>query len=190
MIARGIDPRGGRHATRTGPPVTRRTYLARLHRSRSRPMFAPRFTRRTARRRTEAMVPWRPMNDREGGCQCGRVRYRVSGDPLALVACHCKECQRQSGSAFGMSLMVRASGFTVQGELKMFERAANSGRTLRCFFCPECGTRIYHEPAYAAASRRRQPRRGLFVAFRGRRPAQIRYHAKSTGDGPADHELN
>ncbi len=95
-------------------------------------------------------MPWRPMNDREGGCQCGRVRYRVSGDPLALVACHCKECQRQSGSAFGMSLMVRASGFTVQGELKMFERAADSGRTLRCFFCPECGTRIYHEPAYAA----------------------------------------
>ncbi len=86
--------------------------------------------------------------------------------------------------------MVRASGFTVQGEPKMFERAADGGRTLRCFFCPECGTRIYHEPAYAAASRRRQPRRGLFVAFRGRRPAQIRYHAKSTGDGPADHELN
>ena len=90
------------------------------------------------------------MSDREGGCQCGRVRYRVTGDPLYLVACHCKECQRQSGSAFGMSLMVRAADFTVQGELRMFERVADSGRTLRCFFCPECGTRIYHEPAYAA----------------------------------------
>lgn len=96
------------------------------------------------------MVAWRPMNDRTGGCQCGRVRYHVTGDPLALVACHCKECQRQSGSAFGMSLMVRESGFTVEGELKMFERCADSGRTLRCFFCPECGTRIYHQPAYAA----------------------------------------
>jgi hypothetical protein len=49
-----------------------------------------------------------------------------------------------------MSLMVRAADFTAQGELRMFERVADSGRTLRCFFCPECGTRIYHEPAYAA----------------------------------------
>jgi hypothetical protein len=90
------------------------------------------------------------MSEREGGCQCGRVRYRVVGDPIALVACHCKECQRQSGSAFGMSLIVPQASFTVAGELKMFERRADSGRTLRCFFCPECGTRIYHQPGYAA----------------------------------------
>jgi hypothetical protein len=78
------------------------------------------------------------------------VRYRVVGEPLALVACHCKECQRQSGSAFGMSLIVPQASFTVDGELTMFERRADSGRTLRCFFCPECGTRIYHQPTYAA----------------------------------------
>lgn len=89
------------------------------------------------------------MTERSGGCQCGRVRYRLSAQPLLLVACHCQECQRQSGSAFGMSLMVPESGFSVLGELKLFERSSDSGRPLRCFFCPECGTRIYHQPSYA-----------------------------------------
>jgi hypothetical protein len=78
------------------------------------------------------------------------VRYRITVEPLLLVACHCKECQRQSGSAFGMSLVVPKPGFAVQGQLKLFERTSDKGRLLRCFFCPECGTRIHHEPSYGA----------------------------------------
>jgi hypothetical protein len=49
---------------------------------------------------------------REGGCQCGRVRYRVEGEPLTLGICHCTECQRQSGSAFGMSMVTPKGQFT------------------------------------------------------------------------------
>jgi hypothetical protein len=90
------------------------------------------------------------MSEKTGGCQCGLVRYRLSGEPLMINICHCAECQRQSGSAFGMSLMVPAHSLVVEGLLKEFARTADSGRTLRCFFCPECGTRIYHQPAYAA----------------------------------------
>jgi hypothetical protein len=89
------------------------------------------------------------MSEREGGCQCGRVRYRITAQPLFLAACHCKECQRASGSAFGLSLMVPQGALTVEGELKMFERSSESGRPLKCFFCPECGTRIYHQPSHA-----------------------------------------
>ena len=86
---------------------------------------------------------------REGGCQCGRVRYRFEGEPISLAVCHCKECQRQTGSAFGMSLTVREKDFQLlKGELKTFDRAADSGRTVTCAFCPECGTRIYHQPHY------------------------------------------
>ena len=88
------------------------------------------------------------MIDREGGCQCGRVRYRITAQPLMLVACHCTECQRQSGSAFGMSLIVPQAGVIIEGELKMFERSSDSGRPLKCFFCPDCGTRVYHQPSY------------------------------------------
>jgi hypothetical protein len=61
------------------------------------------------------------------------------------------ECQRQSGSAFGMSVIVPEAGFSlVQGTLKKWVRSSDSGRPVSCYFCPECGTRIYHQsPAYA-----------------------------------------
>jgi Glutathione-dependent formaldehyde-activating enzyme len=42
-----------------------------------------------------------------GGCQCGSVRYDVTMEPIRLLTCHCKECQRQSGSAFAMSMPVK-----------------------------------------------------------------------------------
>jgi hypothetical protein len=61
-----------------------------------------------------------------------------------LVACHCKECQRQSGSAFGMSMPVKKDGLTVTGPTKQFTRIADSGNEVTGVFCPECGVRIYH----------------------------------------------
>lgn len=82
----------------------------------------------------------------EGGCQCGAVRYRIEGKPLDLVVCHCTECQRQSGSAFGMSLAIPAASFRLtKGVLKSFAVRCDSGRTKTCMFCPDCGTRIYHQ---------------------------------------------
>jgi hypothetical protein len=88
---------------------------------------------------------------RDGGCQCGALRYRLEGEPLGLAVCHCRECQRQSGSAFGMSLAVRSDSFRVlSGELRRFAVRCDSGRTKQCAFCPECGTRIHHQthPAF------------------------------------------
>jgi hypothetical protein len=81
-----------------------------------------------------------------GGCQCGAVRYEVSGDPLALYVCHCRECQKQSASAFGVSLIVRRVDFRLtRGAVKAWSRATDSGRTVRCLFCADCGTRLWHE---------------------------------------------
>jgi len=82
----------------------------------------------------------------EGGCQCGAVRYRIEAEPLGLAACHCRECQRQSGSAFGLSLDVpKGAVRLLSGELRVFTTVADSGRTKHCAFCPACGTRIYHD---------------------------------------------
>ena len=90
---------------------------------------------------------------REGGCQCGSVRYRLEDEPLGLAACHCTDCQRQSGSAFGMSLAVPVASFRLlSGELKKFTAMCDSGRTKDCAFCPSCGTRIYHQGNEAALS--------------------------------------
>ena len=89
----------------------------------------------------------------DGGCQCGTVRYRLEGEPLGLAVCHCTECQRQSGSAFGMSLAVPKDSFRLlSGELKTFTVLCDSGRTKHCAFCPSCGTRIYHRVFEGALS--------------------------------------
>jgi hypothetical protein len=65
-------------------------------------------------------------------------------EPIRLAACHCKECQRQSGSAFGMSMPVKKDSLTVTGLTKQVTRIADSGNEVMGVFCPECGVRIYH----------------------------------------------
>jgi hypothetical protein len=81
----------------------------------------------------------------QGGCQCGNIRYNIEGKPIGLNVCHCKDCQRQSGSAFGMSLIIYPESFMLlSGHLKEFELQVESGRTKTCAFCPDCGVRIYN----------------------------------------------
>ncbi len=80
-----------------------------------------------------------------GGCQCGAVRYELTGEPLPAIVCHCTECQKQTSSAFGMTLPVAKRDLTlVSGALKEWRRLADSGRELACYFCPDCGSRVYH----------------------------------------------
>lgn len=88
------------------------------------------------------------MNERTrtGGCQCGAVRYQLLDDPLEIYVCHCRECQRQSASAFGISVIVAAAGLRLtQGEPRFWSRPTDSGNTLDCAFCPDCGTRLWHQ---------------------------------------------
>lgn len=86
------------------------------------------------------------MKTRTGRCQCGKVCYKSAGEPLALYICHCLECQKQSASAFGISLQVsRADFHVVQGTPKYWSRTTDSGKNLRCAFCPTCGSRLWHE---------------------------------------------
>lgn len=84
-------------------------------------------------------LPW------TGGCQCGQLRYELAEHPLTLYACHCTECQKQSASAFGMSLMVRKQAVRFTGELGEWWRPTASGAGLICRFCPHCGSRVFHE---------------------------------------------
>jgi hypothetical protein len=80
-----------------------------------------------------------------GGCQCGRVRYEIIGQLPEPTVCHCRDCQRQSGSAFGMSLLIPNGQFRqTMGSLRFFEIVCDSGRVKTCAFCGDCGTRIYH----------------------------------------------
>jgi hypothetical protein len=84
-----------------------------------------------------------------GGCQCGAVRYRLKGAPVTFYLCYCKECQKQSSSAFGESLRVNASDVETEGVTKSFFRPGGNGNDLECRFCPNCGTRLFHlRPRY------------------------------------------
>jgi hypothetical protein len=86
-----------------------------------------------------------------GGCQCGAVRYRLRAAPLPAIICHCTECQKQTASAFGMTLPVlRRDLELLSGDLKEWRRPTDSGREQACFFCPACGTRLYHSSSLGA----------------------------------------
>lgn len=80
-----------------------------------------------------------------GGCQCGSIRYEVTGAPHEIYVCHCRECRKQSASAFGITVMVRSADVRlVQGKPRRWTRGTDSGRTLACFFCDDCGSRVWH----------------------------------------------
>ena len=83
---------------------------------------------------------------RTGGCQCGEVRYESEGGPSELYVCHCRECQKQSASAFGISFIAPRQGLRVtRGAVKFWSRPADSGGRVKCAFCPNCGSRLWHE---------------------------------------------
>ena len=80
-----------------------------------------------------------------GGCQCGAIRFEIWDAPEAVYVCHCTECRRQSSSAFGISVITRAAAFRVtSGEPRCWQRQTDSGNRMDCWFCPDCGTRVWH----------------------------------------------
>lgn len=85
--------------------------------------------------------------DVHGGCLCGDVRYRFAGAPLAYYQCHCTDCQRQTGAAFGLSMIVpRENVEILAGEPAGFEISMPDGRTKRGRYCRRCAARVWGEP--------------------------------------------
>lgn len=77
-----------------------------------------------------------------GGCLCGQARYRLNAAPLTTLVCHCRNCQRQSGSAFSIVTVVATRAFERTGAWKAYDDTADSGAVLRREFCPECGSAL------------------------------------------------
>ncbi|HDY8072351.1 TPA: GFA family protein [Vibrio vulnificus] len=82
-----------------------------------------------------------PLN---GACQCGQVTYELYEKPLMVFACHCTECQKLSTSPFSITAVVDAEKIEFSGQLKSWERLADSGNRNCAMSCPNCGNRIYH----------------------------------------------
>ena len=83
---------------------------------------------------------------REGGCACGAIRYRLESDPLFIHCCHCLNCQRQTGSAFVINLLIEASHVeVVAGAPRPVEVPRDDGSTQRIFRCPTCQVAVLSE---------------------------------------------
>lgn len=85
-----------------------------------------------------------------GGCQCGAVRYELNAPPLGVYACHCKDCQRFSGTTHTLSMPLKKETLQhLSGELTFIDKPADSGRVVRMFSCAKCGTKVWNEPLSA-----------------------------------------
>lgn len=84
---------------------------------------------------------------RPGGCLCGAIRYRLTGDPVTLYACHCTDCQTATGSSFALSMIVpREAVDLVKGQPELYEVHFPDGRARRAYRCAHCSTHLWGEP--------------------------------------------
>ena len=78
-----------------------------------------------------------------GGCQCGAVRYEFAGGPLFMGNCHCRDCQRATGSAYAPMMGVAAEQLKIHGQVSSYDIRLDNGNTSIRGFCPICGARLF-----------------------------------------------
>ena len=80
----------------------------------------------------------------EGGCTCGKIRYRISSEPLIVHCCHCRWCQRQTGTAFALNALFVASDVEViAGKVEVVPVESPSGRGQTIARCPHCRVAVW-----------------------------------------------
>jgi len=83
----------------------------------------------------------------EGGCVCGAIRYRLRDEPLTFYVCHCTDCQKQTSTAFNLSMPVARDAFElVRGEPGRYSVPFSGGRHWEGRYCTACITRVWSEP--------------------------------------------
>ena len=83
---------------------------------------------------------------REGGCACGGVRYRLASDPIFVHCCHCLNCQRQTGSAFVINLLIESDRVELlAGAPQPVDVPRDDGSMQRIYRCPTCQIAVFSE---------------------------------------------
>jgi hypothetical protein len=83
-------------------------------------------------------------DDLEGGCACGVVRYRLASRPMFVHCCHCRDCQRQTGSAFVINALIETDRVTLlSGNPEAVAAPAPSGRPQDIYRCPSCRVAVW-----------------------------------------------
>ena len=82
----------------------------------------------------------------EGGCSCGSVRYRLTSAPLFIHCCHCLNCQRQTGSAFVINLLIDTDRVELlAGEPQPVDVPRDDGSMQQVYRCPSCDVAVYSQ---------------------------------------------
>jgi hypothetical protein len=82
-----------------------------------------------------------------GQCHCGEISYSAEIDPDRVMICHCRDCQRLTGSAFRVTVPVPAGSFELnRGEPRIYYKIADSGSRRGHAFCGTCGTPVFRLP--------------------------------------------
>ena len=86
------------------------------------------------------------MTTRQAACHCGQLRLDVTGDPFVVSICHCLDCQRRTGSAFGMQAAFRPDQVQVVGRYNDFSRISEEAdqKEHAFHFCPDCGSQVFY----------------------------------------------
>ena len=86
----------------------------------------------------------------DGRCTCGEVRYRMESRPLFVHCCHCRWCQRETGSAFALNALIESDRVQLlQGQVELIETPSNSGKGQKIARCPHCRVAVWSH--YAGA---------------------------------------
>jgi hypothetical protein len=92
------------------------------------------------------------MGSREGGCACGTVRFRLTDEPIVVHCCHCRSCQRESGSAFALNAVIEADNVELLGGApERIDTPSDSGKGQAVFRCPVCKVALWSHYAGVGA---------------------------------------
>lgn len=90
------------------------------------------------------------MSRIEGGCLCGAIRYGSDAEPALVAACHCRACQRATGSGHTYNVGVPVASVSLTGDVKRYTAPGGSGKAVSRLFCPECGSQLMIEASLFA----------------------------------------
>jgi hypothetical protein len=82
---------------------------------------------------------------RHASCQCGQLTIDCEGEPVRLSMCHCLDCQKRTGSAFGIQARFPRDAVTSAGRAGAYSRVGDSGGRGTMRFCPDCGSTVWWE---------------------------------------------
>lgn len=86
------------------------------------------------------------MRDRTGSCACGQLRVACRGEPQKVSLCHCLDCQRRTGSTYGIAAFFPRERVRAEGRASRYERSSDGGHAITFHFCPDCGSTVFWEP--------------------------------------------